>query len=134
MAEADGPLTIYLVENSPIMVPFLSGLLNVEPDIRIVGHAGEAPAAIQDIERLRPDVVIVDVALDVGSGFDVLKHCSAGDGVSPVRVILSNLTSRPYRTAARKLGVRVFLDKSTDIRAMVRFMRQLAVDKKSRRR
>lgn len=134
MAEADSPLTVYLVENSTIMVPFLTGLLNADPDVRIVGHASEAPAAIRDIEALRPDVVIVDVALDVGSGFDILKHLHAREASAPLRVVLSNLASGPYRTAARRLGVTMFLDKSTDIRAMVRLMHQLAADKKSRRK
>jgi DNA-binding NarL/FixJ family response regulator len=128
-AEHD-PLHVYLVENSAIMVPFLIGLLDAEPGLRIVGHAGDASTAIREIDQLRPDVVVVDISLDDSSGFDVLKHFHARGAGAPLRIILSNLASLPYRQAARKLGVTLFFDKSTDIRAMLRLMHQLAEKKK----
>lgn len=133
MAADDDPLNVYLVENSSIMAPFLSGLLDADPGVRVVGQAGDAPTAIRDIERLHPDVAIVDVALDLGSGFDVVKHFRNGGVGAPIWVILSNLASAPYREAARRLGVGLYLDKSTDIRAMLRLVHRLAMNKRSRR-
>ena len=63
---------IYLVEDSPIMLRLLRDLLQgIGADI--VGHSNGASIAIAEISSLSPDIIIVDIALQSGNGFDVLS-------------------------------------------------------------
>ena len=65
-------LRVYLVEDSAIMSPMLRTLIEAV-GARIVGNSGSAKSAIGDIKVLQPDVVVIDIGLREGNGFDVLK-------------------------------------------------------------
>jgi two-component system LytT family response regulator len=49
------------------------------PDVAIVGEAGGVRSGIQLIERIKPDVVFLDIELEDGSGFDLLEVIGAPD-------------------------------------------------------
>jgi DNA-binding NarL/FixJ family response regulator len=118
-------LRVYLVEDSAIMSPVLRTLVEAT-GARIVGNSGSAGTAIEDIEVLRPDVVIIDIGLREGSGFDVMRalfHANGTDG--PARVVLTNHALEPYRKAAARWGAAHFFDKSSQIPEMLRILRRL---------
>ena len=50
------------------------GLLEAEPDIRVIGGAGTASAALAQIPALRPDVALLDVRLPDGDGVSVCRE------------------------------------------------------------
>ena len=116
---------VYLVEDSEIMSTLLRELLEGN-GAAIVGHAETARTAIADVARVRPDVVVVDIALRQGNGFDVLKAIS-GDSPAkrPLLVVLTNYTLKTYRSAARRFGADFFLDKSHEIPELLRLVRSL---------
>ena len=92
----------------------------------IVGHAESARTAIADVERVNPDVVVVDIALRQGNGFDVLKAISADPPPKrPLLIVLTNYTLKSYRSAARCFGADLFLDKSNQIPELLRVIRAL---------
>jgi len=92
----------------------------------IVGHADTAQTAIHDIALVKPDVVVIDVALSRGNGFDVLKSLRDHPPAKlPVRVVLTNYTLATYRNAAKRLGADYFLDKSSQIPELLRVIRSL---------
>ena len=124
-SNATQPVTrVYLVEDSPILAKLLVGLLEAEKDVVVVGQSDAASAATEDIVRLAPDVVIVDLHLRVGTGIDVLREIS-GTGVAPLCIVLSNHSSAPYRKAALEAGARYFFDKSTEIPLMLAKVRSV---------
>jgi len=118
-------LRVYLVEDSAIMSPVLRTLIEAV-GAKIVGNSGAAPAAIEDIRVLRPEVVIIDIGLREGSGFDVLKalFTETGTGV-PARIVLTNHAIDPYRKAAKRWGAAYFFDKSKQIPEMLRVLRDM---------
>ena len=118
---------VYLVEDSEIMSTLLTELLEGN-GARIVGHADSAGAAIADIARVKPDVVIVDIALSQGNGFDVLKEVSGTAPKRPMLVVLTNYTLKAYRSAAKRFGADLFLDKSSEIPELLRVVRTLYRD------
>ena len=110
---------VYLVEDSPIILNLLMELIETT-GATIVGHADTAAAAVADIAELHPDVVTVDILLEKGSGFDVLEGIAINhDGPPPVRIVLTNYTTEPYRHAAKRLGVEYFFDKAREIREVL---------------
>jgi DNA-binding NarL/FixJ family response regulator len=121
-----GQLRLYVVEDSAILLRRLLELLD-GVGVDVVGHADRAAIAIRDIAAAAPDVVIVDIALRLGNGFDVLRSVAPRDGErSPTVMVLSNYTSRPYRAAAQRLGVEYYFDKSTEIFAMLQVLSSMA--------
>jgi DNA-binding NarL/FixJ family response regulator len=116
---------VYLVEDSEIMSTLLAELLEGN-GASIVGHADSARTAIADIARVKPDIVIIDIALRQGNGFDVLKGIPRnGSAKRPMLVVLTNYTLKSYRNAAERFGADLFLDKSNQIPELLRVIRTL---------
>lgn len=105
--------SIFVVEDSALVRERLLEMLDALPDAQVVGVATRADKAIQDILAGHPDIVLLDVRLEQGSGFDVLRavHEMAPD----VDVyMLSGSATGPYRKLALRLGARGYFDKSTE--------------------
>jgi DNA-binding NarL/FixJ family response regulator len=65
---------ILLVEDHPIVSLGISELINYEPDLVVAGLANERLSAMQALEALSPDLVILDLSLKERSGLEVLKE------------------------------------------------------------
>jgi DNA-binding NarL/FixJ family response regulator len=118
-------LRVYLVEDSAIMSPVLRTLIEAV-GARIVGNSGAARPAIEDIKVLQPDVVVIDIGLREGSGFDVLKALFDEKATTgPARIVLTNHTLDPYRKAAQRWGATYFFDKGKEIPEMLRVLRDM---------
>lgn len=108
---------IYLVEDSAPVRQRLMTLLNGIPDTRVVGHAETAREAVIGILAARPDVVLCDLNLKQGTGFEVLR--TLRESTPEIACyMLSNFATGPYRRLAAELGARDFFDKSSEIERM----------------
>jgi DNA-binding NarL/FixJ family response regulator len=107
------PQAVYLVEDSPLVRERLLEMLGAVPGARVVGMAAGADEAIRDILAKRPDIVVLDIRLAQGSGFDVLRALRARAPRIDV-YMLSGFDSDPYRRLALQLGARDFFDKAID--------------------
>ena len=106
-------MQVFLVEDSVLVRDRLARLLTQVPGTTIVGHASGAAAAIQGILATRPDLVVLDVQLAEGSGFDVLRALHARAPELEV-VMLSNYSADPYRQIAERFGARALFDKARE--------------------
>src|SRR5882757_2856793 len=66
-------IKVLLVDDHPLVREGLVNLINQQPDLEICGEAGNEPVALQMISELRPDVAVVDISLENGSGIELLK-------------------------------------------------------------
>ena len=111
-ATAAAPLRYYVVEDSPMILERMQAML--EPTgAQEAGHAAGVQSAIDGILAQRPDVVILDMQLADGTGFDVLRAVRARAPEIDV-YFLSNFAADPYRQLAARLGARGFFDKSNE--------------------
>jgi DNA-binding NarL/FixJ family response regulator len=78
-------IRILLADDHPIFRDGLKRLLEAEPGLRVVGEAGTGRETLARVEELSPDVLLLDLSMPDGSGFDVLR---ALEGNSHVRTIL----------------------------------------------
>jgi DNA-binding NarL/FixJ family response regulator len=105
---------VFIVEDSPPVLERLSALLGALPNTQIVGHAAGAEEAVRAIIAAQPDLVLLDLRLAQGTGFDVLIELhEKAPGIE--LYMLSNYASEPYRRQAERLGARGFFDKSGDM-------------------
>jgi DNA-binding NarL/FixJ family response regulator len=118
-------MEIFLVEDSALLRARLTDLLGAIPGAQVVGAAGQAGVAIREILALKPDVVLLDINLAQGSGFDVLRAvCRQAPEIDVC--MLSNFSADPYRQLAERLGAREFFDKSREIERVREFLARRA--------
>ena len=112
-ATESSALKVYLVEDSPAILERLEALLGTIEGARTVGRASGASEAIEGILAQHPDLVVLDLKLAEGSGFDVLRAVrGAAPGIDVY--MLTNFASEPYRRLAERLGARDLFDKTTE--------------------
>lgn len=67
------PITVFLLDDHEIVRRGIADLLDAAPDIKVVGDAGTAAAALARITALQPRVAVLDGRLPDGSGIDVCR-------------------------------------------------------------
>ncbi|HEY4637246.1 MAG TPA: response regulator transcription factor [Burkholderiales bacterium] len=112
------PLEIFLVDDSAPVRERIVALLETLDGTRVVGHADGAGEAIRLILALLPQVVLLDLKLAQGSGFDVLRAvCPQAPRVD--FYVLSNFATPAYRKSAEQLGARGFFDKTQEFKQLL---------------
>ena len=117
-------MQIYIVEDSAAVRNRLQAMLAAVPGASVAGAAAGSSQATREILELRPDMVIVDLNLAEGGGFDVLRALRAQAPEIDV-YMLSNFSAYPYRQLAERLGARGFFDKTREFERV----REVAADK-----
>ena len=79
---------VIVADDQPLMRAALRACLNAEADMTVVGEAGEGETAVRLAERLRPDVVVMDVRMPVMSGLEATRQIVALGADPPIRVVL----------------------------------------------
>ncbi|MBI3742180.1 MAG: response regulator transcription factor, partial [Chloroflexi bacterium] len=85
-----------MVDDSLIIRQRLTRFLSNLGQVQIIGESAEARDAIDRILKLKPDVVILDLQLLNGTGFDVLESIKK-DKPAPTVIILTNFPYPEYR-------------------------------------
>ena len=118
-------LRVYVVEDSPLVFERVQESLE-ENGAQVIGHADDATTAFAEIVELRPDAVVLDIALREGTGLHVLKEIEdLPEEERPARIVLTNFNRPWYRDAAKRLGAEYFFDKSCDIPEMLDVVRSM---------
>ena len=100
-----------LVDDSPEFLGAAARFLATDPEIEIVGHALSARKAIEEVTRLQPDLVLMDVAMPGMNGFAATRQIK--ERPNPPRVIVLTLYDNDeYRAQARAAGADGFVAKS----------------------
>jgi len=118
---------VYAVEDSPVFVAAIEELLSGIPGVSMTGCAGDARVAVQDIQRLSPDVIILDLQLSSGTGIDVLRAVRRSAAKAPVCVIFSSCLDESCRKFCRRHGADFILDKSENYLQLAEVIRSIAM-------
>lgn len=104
-------MNVFIVEDSGAMRENLRAMLSDFHDVRIVGYAADEADAIEHINALLPDIVILDLNLQSGSGVAVLKNIKKYHVEIKV-MVLTNCTDEIYVDACKRANADYFFDKS----------------------
>ncbi|HEX2240633.1 MAG TPA: response regulator transcription factor [Actinomycetota bacterium] len=69
----DEPIRVLVVDDHEVVRQGLRNVFQIEPDIEIIGEAGDPQDALKQAEDTAPDVVLMDVQLPGGSGIDATR-------------------------------------------------------------
>jgi DNA-binding NarL/FixJ family response regulator len=72
-APQERKITVFIVDDHPIMREGLKLLIMREPDLVCCGEAGNSKSALMGIEQTNPQVALIDLSLEESSGIDLIK-------------------------------------------------------------
>ena len=78
---------ILLVDDHPLVRRALRDILEKEPDLHVVGEAGDGRQAIEMTEEHHPDIVIMDISMPVLNGVEATKQIKASNPLTAVLIL-----------------------------------------------
>ncbi len=119
---------ILLAEDQVVMREGICSLIGQQNDIEVVGEAGNGEMALQLAEELRPDVIIMDVAMPDMNGIEAT--CLIKEKMPDIKVIaLSAHDNREYVMGMVKAGVSGYLLKDCAFEELIKAIETVMQDK-----
>jgi DNA-binding NarL/FixJ family response regulator len=115
---------VLLVDDQELMRMGFRMVLGAQPDIDVIGEAGDGERAVQLAGELRPDVVLMDVRMPVLDGVEATKRI-AGAGLAKV-LVMTTFDLDEYALSALRNGASGFLLKDTQPAELVSSLRAVA--------
>ncbi|MEU0135856.1 response regulator transcription factor [Streptomyces sp. NPDC006296] len=128
-ADRGGLLRIVLIDDHTLLREVVREALDTEPDMAVVGDAASGASGILHCKNEQPDVVLLDVNMDVPGG-SVIETVHAIRSISPhARILMVSMHDDPV--LVRQLldcGVRGYLNKSVSRLDLISSIRAVCAD------
>ncbi|MEU6151269.1 response regulator transcription factor [Actinosynnema sp. NPDC047251] len=123
-----GALRVVLADDQDLVRAGFRVILGTEDDIEVVGEARDGLAAVEVVERLRPDVVLMDVQMPGVDGLEATRRILGPAGAEhPIKVvILTTFDREDYLFEALRAGASGFLLKNSSPEDLVESVRVVA--------
>ncbi len=118
------PIRIVLAEDHSLMREGTRRILEQYPDLKVVGEAGDGEQALELVERLRPDVAILDIRMPKLNGIEVvrrMKKCCANTKA----LMLTAYDDDDYILALMEAGASGYLLKTAQTRELIESVRSV---------
>jgi DNA-binding NarL/FixJ family response regulator len=121
---SDASVTVCIADDHAVVREGIRRVLEGEPGVRVIGEAGDGDAALELVERLRPEVLVVDVAMPGRTGLAVAAELTRRG--SSTRVLVLSMHDEPqYLREARRAGARGYLLKDSPPAVLRRAVRDV---------
>ncbi|GAA1512267.1 response regulator transcription factor [Brevibacterium sp. H602] len=116
-ARGSGPLRVVLVDDQALVRAGFAMVIDSQPDLTVVGQAGDGAAGLDIVSRDEPDVVLMDVRMPRVDGIEttqrILALADAGTIRPPKIIVLTTFDDDDYALRALQAGASGFLLKDT---------------------
>ena len=123
-----GPIRVLLVDGQPLLRTGFRMILEAEPDVAVVGEAGDGEAALELVRALAPDVVLMEIRMPRLDGIEATRRI-VGPHPAPgtARVlVLTTFDGDEYVVAALRAGASGFLLKDASAEDLIAAIRVVA--------
>ena len=118
--------TVLVADDQELVRAGLLTILGRQPDLEVVGEAGDGLQAVAAVRRLRPDVVLMDIRMPNLDGLEALRRIVADGEPAPRVIVLTTFDLDEYVFAALRAGASGFLLKGTPTEQLVTAVRAVA--------
>ena len=115
-------IKILLVDDHPLVREGLANLIHQQPDLEVCGEAASQPQALQLIGASQPDIAVVDISLENGSGLELMKSIKAMHPAVAM-LALSMHDESLYAERALRAGARGYLMKREAAKKVIQGIR-----------
>jgi DNA-binding NarL/FixJ family response regulator len=123
-AKMTEPIRVILVDDHAILRQGTAELLRREPGLEVIGEAGDGQHAVELVELLRPDVVVMDVRMPGVSGVEATQRIHASWPAVQVLVLTAH-DDDEYVFSLLEAGASGYLLKSAPVSDLVKAIRQV---------
>jgi two-component system, NarL family, nitrate/nitrite response regulator NarL len=112
------PIRIAIADDHPIFRDGLRRLLETETDMKVIGEAQDGYQAVKLATEMKPDILLLDLAMPHYTGLEALRDLSTSSGAGGVRIILLTAAAEKKQIVeALQLGARgvVLKDSATQL-------------------
>jgi DNA-binding NarL/FixJ family response regulator len=117
-------LRVLIADDEELVRRGFAMIIAAEPDIEVAGEADEGEAAVAAAERLKPDVVLMDIRMPVLDGIEATRRISAQGG--PSVLVVTTFGDDENVFEALRAGAGGFLLKNTPAEQLVEAIRLIA--------
>src|SRR5215468_1324778 len=89
-------INILIADDHPIFRDGLRRLLEAEPGLKVIGEACDGAEAVRMVRELKPDILLLDLAMPRHPGLEALRDLGSGSG-NGVRVILLTAAAEKHQ-------------------------------------
>ncbi|HET7555836.1 MAG TPA: response regulator transcription factor [Gaiellaceae bacterium] len=118
-------ITVLIADDHRLFAEALEAILSGEPDIEVVGRARNGEEAVAQALELKPDVILMDIAMPVVDGVEATKRIRAKQQRACV-LMLTGSNSRTDVARAREAGAAAYLTKDRIAAQLIEAIRELA--------
>jgi DNA-binding NarL/FixJ family response regulator len=116
---SDASVTVCIADDHAVVREGIRRVLESEPGVRVIGEAADGDAALALVERLQPEVLVIDVAMPGRTGLAVAAELTRRG--HPTRTLILSMHDAPeYLREARRAGARGYLLKDSPPAALRR--------------
>ena len=120
-----GPIRVLLADDQVLVRTGFGLILASEPDIDVVGEAENGSAAAAQVERLAPDVVVMDIRMPIMDGVEATRRIVAGAPATRV-LLLTTFDADEFVVDALRAGASGFVLKDVPRAEFVQAIRVVA--------
>ena len=124
-AVSGGPVRVVLVDDDPLVRAGLNLMLGGAPRLEVVGEAGDGAEALEVIDRVRPDVVLMDIRMPRVDGLTATQRLAERPD-PPKVIVLTTFDADEYVMRALAGGATGFLLKDTSPATIVDAIHRVA--------
>jgi DNA-binding NarL/FixJ family response regulator len=120
-------LRVLLADDQVLIRSGFAALIGSDPELEVVGEAGDGEEAVRQAHALRPDVVLMDIRMPGTDGLAAARRITEAPELADVRVIvLTTFEADEYVLAALRSGASGFLGKSVEPEDLLEAIRVVA--------
>lgn len=120
MAKAKRPITVFIADDQPEVRQALRRGFDRDGRLEIVGESEDGAGAVRDIAALKPDAVILDLAMPGIDGLEALPGILEGSPDTKVIVFSSLSSFHGMEEQARERGAHLVVDKYTSPKRLIK--------------